>query len=420
MHHEKEKLIKVRPVFLLGSNPSFIREDGLGFHEVKDKSEQDTKTDGILHQLGIDMEPKILVRKEEDFYRLDMERDAFIIFIHCMERFPSIISLANTGIPIILAGEEGALGDTLDTFEYIADFDNVKVAFNFEEIRQRIRILKAVKHIIRTTICVFDLKERPLNESGWYKNPLLRGKLKTQYIDVHKFENRYKSIDKEKAEKLAKKWMKESKVIEPSLEDVTKSASLYIAMKGVIKDMNTNTAYVLWCGQFTKLLGTKMCFAIAKLNDDGYLTGCWRGENLLPMLILHGLSEKPIFFGEIHMYRDGVISLRHCAVPQKIASCHYVLRSWRNMKGTVTPYCELPKGKVTLVNSGIGDRMVVMKGEVIDCRDLGGDNCRTTVWVKIDDKELVYKITGREFAMVYGDYSKEAKEVGNMLGIKRI
>jgi L-fucose isomerase-like protein len=151
------------------------------------------------------------------------------------------------------------------------------------------------------------------------------------------------------------------------------------------------------------------------LNDAGIPTGCWRGESLLPMLILHHLSEKPVFFGEAHIYKDGIISLRHCAVPSKLSSSTLVLRRWRDRKGTVTGYCEMPKGEVTLVNSGTGDKIVVMKGEVIKCGDVGGDNCRTTVWVKVEDGSPVSEITGREFAMVYGDYVEEAIEVAKML-----
>jgi hypothetical protein len=281
-HRRKGKRMRVMPIFLLGSTPSFVREDGLGFRTVREESEQNLRTDEILHQLKIEMEPKGLIRKDEDFDHLDVDADAFVIFAHCLERFPSLITLADTGIPIILAGEEGAPGDALDKFEYLADYENVKMVFNFEEIRQRIRILKAVKYVTEAKICLFDKREYLLEETGWHKNPLLRERLKTQYIDVPDFENRYKNVNKVEAERLARKWMDDSNAIEPSLEDVIKSACLYIAMKDIVEDTEADAAYVLWCGQFTKMLGTKMCFAIAKLNDAGYLTGCWRGENLLP------------------------------------------------------------------------------------------------------------------------------------------
>jgi L-fucose isomerase-like protein len=186
-------------------------------------------------------------------------------------------------------------------------------------------------------------------------------------------------------------------------------------MRSVIEQTEADSAYVLWCGQFNKMLGTKMCFAITKLNDAGVPTGCWRGENLLPLLILHHLSERPVFFGEVHSYKEGIISLRHCAVPSKISSSPLILRRWRDQNETVTGYCEMPKGEVTLVNSGTGDRIVGMKGEVFKCGDVGGDNCRTTVWVEVKDEYLVHQIVGREFALVYGDYVEEALEVGKTL-----
>jgi L-fucose isomerase-like protein len=415
MNANKEKEIKVLPVFLLGAFPSFIREDGLGFKELNDEAEQDAKTDEILKLLELKTEGKVLVRKEEDLFRLNTRADALILLPHCMDRFPYLISLAASGVPIIISGEEELSGDALDTYEYLADYDNITLALNFDEIKQRIRIIKTVKQIKRTKVCVFDSGERTLDGIGWYKNPLLRGKFKTHYVDMQDFEKRYKEVDQSKSESLAKQWMDESEVREPTLEDAIKSAQVYIAMKSIIENMEADAAYVLWCGQFNKMLGTKMCFAITKLNDDGIPTGCWRGESLLPMLILHNLSEKPVFFGEVHTYKEGIISLRHCAVPSKISSSPLVLRRWRDRKGTVTGYCEMPKGDVTLVNSGTGDKIVVIKGDVVKCGDVGGDNCRTTVWVEVKDEYLVHQIVGREFAMVYGDYVEEAKEVGKMI-----
>jgi hypothetical protein len=77
----------------------------------------------------------------------------------------------------------------------------------------------------------------------------------------------------------------------------------------------------------------------------------------------------------------------------------------------------MPKGEVTIVNAGQGDRIVVMRGDALQSRDLGGDNCRTTVWVKIEDEKVVHNLKARELAMVYGDYVEETREVGKMLGI---
>jgi len=420
MIFQKKRWIKVIPVFLLGSNPSFIRKDRLGFEDIKDEVQQDARTDEILKRLGVDTERKVLVRKEGDLHQLNAGADAFVIFAHCLDRFPYLITLARAGTPIIISSQEGAAGEALDTYQYLAEHENVSVALSSAEIRRWLRILNAAKQIRTATICVFDSGDRPPDGVPWYNNPLLKGMFNTEYVDVEDFEKRYKSVDKEEAESLAEKWMDECEVKEPTLEDVAKSAGVYIAMKSIIEDMGADAAYVLWCAQFDKMFGTKMCFAITKLNDAGHLTGCWRGENLLPMLILHYLSEKPVFFGEVHTYRDGILSVRHCAVPSRITSSPLVLRNWRDRKGTVTGYCQMPEGEVTLVNSGIGDHLVVMKGDVVDCRDIGGANCRTAVWVKLDDPAQVNKLTGRELAMAYGDYVQQSREAGRILGIKVI
>ncbi len=409
-------MIKVQPIFLVGSSSTFLRDDGLGFYTVKDSSEQSAKAYEILKHLSIDTESKIIVRKNEDLDNLDLSMDLFIIFTHCMNRFPSLLSLAETGKFIIVSSEEGALGEILDTYEYLADHRNVKIALTYEEIGRWIGLLNAVRHIENSKICVFDNGDRSFDGYPWYKNPLLNGTFDTQYVGIQELEARYKAVDEEETKSLARQWIDSSDVREPSPGDIEKSARLYLAMKNSIDDSNADAAYVIWCAQFDAMLGTKMCFAIAKLNDDGYVTGCWRGENLLPMLILQAISEKPIFFGEVHTYRDGILSLRHCAVTQRLASRPYILRRWRDRDGTVTGYCELPKGEVTLVNAGQGDRIVVLRGNVIDCKDIGGDNCRTTIWIQIENPDAIRSLTGREFAMVYGDFLDETQDLAEMLG----
>ncbi|NIQ04298.1 MAG: hypothetical protein GWO20_00765 [Candidatus Korarchaeota archaeon] len=414
----KTSRFKLSSVFLLGSQPSFINDDGLGFVSVNESSEQHAQIEKILDSLDVETTPPLIVRNERDLANLDVNVDAFLLFVHCIKRFPSLIALATTGKRIILTSEEGAAGHILDAYEYLSEYENVTYALTFPEVRRKIRVLKAVKHIKATKVGVFDAGKRSLKEIVWHKNPLLTDKFDTTYINIQDFKRRYQNVDETKAKNLAKAWMSEAEVREPTLEDVTQSARVYLAMKHTIEKMGIDVAYVLWCSQFNSMLGTKMCFAISKLNDVGLLTGCWRGGNLLPMLVLNTVAKKPVFFGEVHMYEEGIISLRHCAVPQTVADCQYVLRRWRDREGTVTGYCNLPEGEVTIVNAGQGDTAVVMQGTVIDSRDLGGENCRTTVWIELEDKTLVPALIGREFAMVYGSYKAEAKDVVTQLGIK--
>lgn len=401
---------KIVPDLLIGKRPTL---------EFSDEAERDAKTDEIAERYDLEKGLKVLVEKEEDITEIDVGgADGFVILPHCSERFSPLIYLAESGMPVIIASEENTFDHALETYEYLADRENVEVAFGPEAVRRKIRALRALKWIREAKTCLFDLGEWRLSEVAWHKNPVVSGMLDTQSIDREGFFDLYENADRAQAESLARGWIEESEVVEPSFEDVVKSARLYMAMKTVMEEMDTDAGYVMWCGQFTERLGTKMCFALAKLADDGYPMGCWRGENLLPLLMLHSASGRPVFVCEAFTHLGKTMTLRHCFAPSTIASCRYVLRRWRDREGTVTGYCQLPEGEVTVVNCGIGDRLAVFKGRVTECRDLGGENCRMTVWVEVDDERSIHKMVGRECTMVYGDYEEEARAIGEMLGLK--
>ncbi|MDI6805567.1 MAG: hypothetical protein QMD20_02755 [Candidatus Bathyarchaeia archaeon] len=42
---------------------------------------------------------------------------------------------------------------------------------------------------------------------------------------------------------------------------------------------------------------------------------------------------------------------------------------------------------------------------MLDCKDLGGENCRMTIWVELEN-------------VVYGNYAKEAEQMGKILGLQ--
>jgi hypothetical protein len=406
----RRKNPRILPIFLLGTEPEIIS---------KRKDKQYAEINEILERYGMSAESKCLARKDKDILKINNhDADGFIIFPYTLQRFASLICLAETSKPITIVSQENTFLNALETYDYLSDHENVQLVFSTEEVKARIEAIATAKWFDNIKICLFDAGKWELDGIVWQKNPLFAGKLNTENISMEKFLDACRNADMTQAERLAKKWMKESKILEPTFKDVTKCAQIYLAMKATMKEMKAKAAYVLWCGQFTKPLEAKLCFALAKLAEEGYPIGCWRGGNLLPMLILHTVSKKPIFTPEALSHRRKTITLKHCFAPSTIGQCKYILRKWKTMKGTVTGYCMLPKGQVTLINCGVGDKMVITKGEVVDCKDLGGENCRTTIWVEIENEESIRKFVGREFALVYGDYEKEAREMAEKLGVR--
>lgn len=397
----------VKPVFLLGKNPSFIREDELGFETVNNEDKLDLKINRILEKINLDMEQPLFVKKEEDLHNLDISYDVFLIFSLSIERYPGLILLASTQKPVIITSEEGNINCILDTYEYLSEFENVTFSCTYKEVKEIINNIDRKEPLIKRKICLFDSGNRSLEQIVWYKNQLLKDIFNLEMINIKEFKNIYKSVSQIEVKSLTGKWMEEADLREPSPKEIGKSVRLYLAMKKIIESMKADVAYVLWCGQFSSMLGTKMCFAVSKLNDDGILTGCWRGGNLLSMIILEDVSRKKVFFGEAHMYRNGILSLRHCAVPCGVGDCRYILRRWREQRDTVTGYCELPEGEVTIVNIGQADSALVIEGDVVRSDDIGGQNCRNTIWIELKNRDIINKLTGVEFAMVYGNYKEQ-------------
>ena len=62
-------------------------------------------------------------------------------------------------------------------------------------------------------------------------------------------------------------------------------------------------------------------------------------------------------------------------------------------------------------------KLVALQGTLIDTSEVGGDNCRTTVYIRLQDAGKADGFCGREFAMTYGDHIKDVVEVGERLGI---
>ncbi len=407
-----KKAARILPIFLLGNKPETLGTN---------KDKQELQADAILRKYRMNAKQKYLIRKDKDLLKINNhDADGFIIFPYTLQRFAPLIYLAETKKPTTIVSEEKTFLNALETYDYLSDHENVQLAFSQQDVDARIKSLPPPKWFKETKICIFDAGEWKLDGIAWQKNQLFAGKLNVENINIKDFLKNCKNADKTKAKRLAKQWMKEPKVLEPTIEDVEKCAQIYLAMKDAIKKMKAKAAYVLWCGQFTKPLDAKLCFALAKLAENGYPVGCWRGGNLLPMLILHTVSKKPVFTPEAFWHKGTTISVKHCFAPSTIGPCRYTLRKWRTMKGTVTGYCELPKGTATLINSGASEKIVVTKAELIDCKDLGGKNCRITAWIKIEDEKTIHKFVGREFAMVYGDYAKKAIELAEKLGIRAL
>lgn len=401
---------RIVSVFLLGSGQNLAGQN---------KREQEAKIAEILKRFRMKGEDKFLIRKEADFGKTnDLQFDALLVFPCCQDRFAGLVRMAESSLPIIVIGEGEFFSNALDVTTYLADHPNASLALSCDEVTSELVAIQTAKWVRNAKIIAFDMENLKPEEAATWKNPITLHSLDVTHVKPERLIETYRDTDIENAEKLAKEWAGQCEVKEPKLEDIVRSARAYLALKAVMKETEAEVVYVPWCGMFTKPLETKLCFAMAKLADDGVPVGCWRGENLLPMLILHAATHKPVFIGEIDKHKGKTITIKHCFCPTKLSAAKPILHRWRSMKGTVTAYCQLPKGTATLVNSGIGNKALITKVNVLNCQDLGNKTCRMTLTLELPDENILRKLQGPECALAYGDYTRQAKDTARMLGIQ--
>lgn len=178
------------------------------------------------------------------------------------------------------------------------------------------------------------------------------------------------------------------------------------------------------------------CFALAVLRDDGFPAGCEADATAtLTMLILDYIADRPAYMGNIVRAdpENNLVMISHGCSPSQIAGrdrppkpytlvhSHSVPPFTRAIGGGagVTSYVDyLDKGQeVTVARIGANlDRMIALRGEIVDCRDTICDRTTLTLRVK-DAREFIHHATGNHQVVVYGDYITELRSLCQALDI---
>lgn len=377
---------------------------------------------------------KIVVNDETDTAVLTdyvTDADAVLLYKPHLGLGNCVIKIAEFGLPIILFNEEYQVRNPLDALEYIYPRKNVWVAIDYQSVNLRLKLLAARKKMRNTKILVLN-SDYPHWENFLRRIPggldAIRQKLgmEVEYIKSTEVIRKWKDIEKRRAERVAEEWVKDAeKVIEPKEDDVIAVARLYLAIKDFLEERGAQAMTMAYGDDPLPV----PCFAYTNLRDEGVPAACEADIiSLLSMIILHHLTDKPSFMGNIFTETDdGIITLSHCVAPRKMrgydASPHpYVLRDqhWGQFLGSLSAFIGMDIGQeVTLCRlSGDLHNMLVTRGSIVACRDLEG-YCRVTVKIRIDAsaRKFIGKTSGNHHLMVYGDYREQLSEFNELLDI---
>lgn len=234
----------------------------------------------------------------------------------------------------------------------------------------------------------------------------------------------YSSISDNAAAAEANRWMKEAaQVVEPSKEDIFKSAKLALAFEKLLGQEDAAVMTVDCYGTMwdkTIKLPAYPCLGFARLNNMGFGGICESDLRCaLTHVLFQGLVGRPGFVSDPTVDESkGSIILAHCMGTPKMDGpakppAPYKIRTVMERKEGVVPQVEMRVGeKVTQAILADMDTIRYFTGEIIEAPvGLEADRgCRTKIEVRVDgDITALWRnwTAGLHRQTCYGDITRE-------------
>jgi L-fucose isomerase-like protein len=240
----------------------------------------------------------------------------------------------------------------------------------------------------------------------------------------------YDKTDLAEARKCAGTWIQNAqKVVEPTREEITKSARMYHAMQEVMKE-NKSRAITIDCLQL--FYGGKMpaypCLGFFQLNNDGMVGACEADlQSTVSMLLMGYLIERPGYISDpvIDTSKNQII-YAHCVAPTKVygpkgTSNPYHIRSHSEDRKGAAIRSIMPLGVMTTSLKFMPAQKEVVLHQAKAVANIDDDKaCRTKLAAEVKDinKLMLDWDRGWHRVTFYGDHRQAVETVSALLGFK--
>ncbi len=398
-----------------------------------DVSQERQKLEDILAGLAKEMpdvtfEGGELLRVIEDVPKVReslADVDGILIFNLTSTVGHMIRALAESGKPTLLFSQPYSGHD----WSIIADMQDaglkidVIASSNFRDLISGIRPFRTIRRLSESKILVLSkvgTDESPVSERLGVKIVPLQHK---RLIDA------YQASDLKEAEADAERWIKGAvRVVEPSRDEIVRSARFYLAMKKVMAEeaaqaITINCLGLFYAGQ----LPAYPCLGFSRLNSSGQVGACEGDvESTITMLIFQYMAGKPGFITDpVIDTGTGTVIHAHCVAPVSMAGVGgreepYVLRShMEDDKGAVVQVKMRVGQKITMAKLVGSDMMLLSTGEIIDT-PVSERGCRTQITTRVKDprKLLEQYRHGLHRVIFYGDHTGDMERLSRFLNFK--
>jgi len=317
--------------------------------------------------------------------------------------------------------------------------------YDWDELNELISLLRIRKAIQKTKVLVVSDRpgKPPICLLASIKENDLKEKFGVDYQNVS-YKEFFDEMDRitlsetgqRKAKDMTDRLIENSKNTFIRKENIQNDINFYLTAKSVMNKYNCN-AFIIRCFE---LCGSHIaadrkitpCLANILLRDEGYPSACEGDLNaLFTTMIAMYVSRKPVYMGNtIYDAEANILRITHDAATLKMKGLEqpdlpYEIQPFTHETagafGTTVRYdFSLDKGQaVTVLRANPVRRLMMLaKGEIIEGTGFRETGCSLGVNIEIPDvKEFYHKGAdiGSHLVVVYGDYTKEIRKLGEIM-----
>jgi len=296
-----------------------------------------------------------------------------------------------------------------------------------------------IEDVVQAARCVetvVKLRSSKILVVGGNADETIEKQFGTKVVEVEfaELNDAYNKADKEQAKKIADRWIKAAeKVIEPSRDEIIKSAAMYLAMAQLLERRKAQAITVNCLGGFYGgHIFAYPCLGFMQLNNDGYIGGCEADQrSAVTMLLMTYLTGRPGMISDpvIDTSKNRII-YAHCVAPTKVfgpngPSNPYHIRSHSEDRQGACDRSLMPLGEMTTTLKFDAAKKQVIMHQGVTAENVDEDMaCRNKLAVEL--KGDVYKLLnqwdrwGWHRVTYYGDYKRAVHNIASLLGFKVI
>jgi len=383
---------------------------------------------------GIEFLPSTVQNQDEakKLLEADKEVDGYLVYmIGIWTGAPQVI--AASGRPTIFVDDlYGGSGEFLVAYSS-AKRQNLKVAgvssTKFDDVIQAAKCFECIKKLRSSVIlrigggfgCSAEGVEKVFGT-------------KVMEINYDPLNELYNKADKGEARKCAQRWTKQAeKIVEPSHQEIEKSAAMYLAMRELM-NQNKAQAIAINClgGFYGGHITAYPCLGFFQFNNDGFVGAC-EGDltSTITMLLMGYLVGRPGYISDpvIDTSKNQII-YAHCVAPNKVfgpdgpANPYHIRSHSEDRKGAAIRSL-MPLGEMTTTIEFNPDNRKVIFHQGKTVANIDEDKaCRTKLAAEpkgsIDKLLKYWDQWGWHRVTFYGDLKRPVEHISALLGFEVI